>query len=123
MMVWNKLFKASLCKDYDLRFLEGQIHEDDLWTFKTTLCMESLYVQNVKTYIYRIRPGGITADYHSRTKHRLKSWIATVDYVLSHPAKVNKDYYDKCVVYNFEKVVRFMIHDYYCCVNIFMSIN
>lgn len=111
MMVWNKLFKASLCKDHDLRFLEGQIHEDDLWTYKTTLYLESLYVQNVKTYIYRIRPGGITADYHSRTKHRLKSWMATVDYVLSHPAKVNKEYYDMSVAYDFEKVVRFIIHD------------
>lgn len=111
MMVWNKLFKASLCKDHDLQFLEGQIHEDDLWTYKTTLYMESLYVQNVKTYIYRIRPGGITADYHDRTKHRLKSWMATMDYVLSHPAEVKREYYDMSVVYDFEKVVRFIIHD------------
>lgn len=111
MMVWNKLFKASLYKDYDLSFIEGQIHEDDLWTYKSTLYLESLYVQNVKTYVYRIRPGGITADYYSRTKHRLESWMATVDYVLDHPAKVAKAYYDKCVVYCFGKAVRFMIHD------------
>jgi len=109
--VWNKLFKASLFKNNDLLFLEGQIHEDDLWSYKTTLCLESLYVQNVITYYYRIRPGGITSDYHSHTKLRLKSWIATVDYILSHPANVRKEYYDKCVVYNFSKVVRFMIHD------------
>lgn len=110
-MVWNKLFKASLYKDYDLRFLEGQIHEDDLWTYKTTLFMKSIYVQNVKTYIYRIRPGGITADYHSRTKHRLMSWMATMDYILSHPANVRQDYYDKCVVYYFGRLVRFIFHD------------
>ena len=111
IMVWNKLFKASLCKEHDLWFLEGQIHEDDLWTYKTSLCLESLYVQNVKTYVYRIRPGAITSDYQSKTKLRLKSWMATLDYVLGHPARVKRVYYDKCVVYDFGKVVRFMIHD------------
>ena len=30
---------------------------------------------------------------------------------MSHPAEVKKEYYDKCVVYNFGKVVRFLIHD------------
>lgn len=111
IMVWNKLIKTSLFREFDLSFLEGQIHEDDLWTYKTSLCLENLYVQNVKTYYYRIRPGAITSDYHSNTKLRLKSWMATVDYVLSHPAKVNKEYYDMSVAYDFEKVVRFIIHD------------
>lgn len=114
MMACNKLFKASLFKEHDLQFLEGQIHEDDLWTYKTALCLESLYVQNVVTYIYRIRPDSITSDYHSRTKLRLSSWMATVDYVLSHPANVRKEYYDKCVVYDFGKVVRFILHDKDC---------
>lgn len=107
----NKLFHSCLLRRCDLAFLEGQIHEDDLWSYKTTLCLESLYVQNRITYFYRIRPGAITSDYHSRTKLRLRSWMATVDYILNHPAKVRKEYYDKCVVYNFGKVVRFMIHD------------
>ncbi len=107
----NKLFNSSLLRRHELRFLEGQIHEDDLWSYKTTLCLESVYVQNRITYIYRIRPGAITSDYHSNTKLRLKSWVATVDYVLSHPAKVKKEYYDQGVVYDFEKVVRFIIHD------------
>lgn len=107
----NKLFHSSLIYRREMSFLEGQIHEDDLWSYKTTLCLDSLYVQNRITYIYRIRSGSITADYHSNTKLRLKSWMATVDYILSHPAKVKKEYYDKCVVYNFGKVVRFIIHD------------
>lgn len=110
-MAWNKLFKASLYKDYDIRFLEGQLHEDDFWTYKTTLYMESLYVQNVKTYVYRIRPGSITSDYNSKTKIRLKSWIATLDYALDHPANVRKEDYDKCVVYDFGKVVWFILKD------------
>lgn len=123
VVVWNKLFKASLYKNFDLEFLEGQIHEDDLWTYKTALCLESMYVQNIKTYIYRIRPGGITADYHSRTKLRLTSWMATLDFILSHPAKVRKEYYDRCVVYNFEKVVRFMIHDKDCHRNEYVALR
>lgn len=111
VMAWNKLIKASLFREHDLRFLEGQIHEDGLWTYKTTLYLESLYVQNHKTYWYRIRPGAITSDYSGETKLRLRSIIATLEYVFNHPANVRKYWYDKCVVIEFGQVVRFIIHD------------
>lgn len=105
-MAWNKMIKASLFHQFDLFFLEGQIHEDELWTYKTALFVESMYVIRVPTYYYRIRENSIVSNARMMVEKVLKSRYATIDYVLSHPANVSKDSYDRYLLRRFELYVR-----------------
>lgn len=106
VMAWNKLIKASLFKQCDLTFLEGQLHEDELWTYKIACNIESLAIQKHCTYYYRIRENSITANYAHRVLERYNSCLQTLEYVMAHPADVRESYYQKCVVYYFGVVLR-----------------
>lgn len=106
VMAWNKLTKASLFKQYDLTFLEGQLHEDELWTYKITSNIQSLAIQKHCTYYYRIRENSITANYANKVIERYKSCYDTLEYVVTHPAGVTKEYYQKCVLYYFGVMLR-----------------
>ena len=101
VMAWNKLVKRSLFAQHDLSFLEGQLHEDELWTYKCCCVIQSLYVSKHVTYYYRIRENSITAEYSKQLRKRLDSCYDTIDYVLTHPAKVHKELFDQCAVYYF----------------------
>lgn len=96
---WNKLVKASLFKDYDMSFLEGQLNEDDLWRYKCCQCLNSLYVQKQVTYYFSVRNDSITFDYEKHPDKRLDSYYRTIDYVLLHPAKAGKSVWEQIIVY------------------------
>lgn len=102
VMAWNKLTKANLFKQYDLTFLEGQLHEDELWTYKIASHITSLAIQKHCTYYYRIRENSITNNYADKVQERYKSCHATLEYVLTHPVRVCEEYYQKCVIYYFK---------------------
>lgn len=106
VMAWNKLIKATLFKNIDLTFLEGQLHEDELWTYKIACNIESLAIQKHCTYYYRIRENSITANYAHKVLERYNSCLQTLEYVLSHPADVRESYYQKCVIYYFSIVLQ-----------------
>lgn len=111
VMAWNKLIKRSLFQKFDLAFLEGQLHEDELWTYKLAMSVDSMFVQHQTTYYYRIREDSIMADFGKNTKKRLSSCYDTLDYVLSHPAPIDRKYFDICVVYYFGVFLRNIIYD------------
>ncbi len=111
VMAWNKLVKASLFRHNDLTFLEGQLHEDELWTYKCCCVIQSLYVSRHITYYYRIRGGSITDDYNRNLKKRQDSCYATIDFVLKHPAKVSKQLYDFCSIYYFGVYLRNVVEE------------
>ena len=106
VMAWNKLTKASLFKQYDLTFLEGQLHEDELWTYKVASNIQSLAIQKCCTYYYRIRENSITANYTDNVIDRYRSCYDTLLYVLSHRANVCEEYYQQCVIYYFAVMLR-----------------
>ena len=66
MMAWNKLVKRSFIIDNDLYFKEGIIHEDDLWSFRVMLVIDSIGILNQKTYFYLLRNGSITKENSSK---------------------------------------------------------
>ena len=111
VMAWNKLVKRSLFARHDLSFLEGQLHEDELWTYKCCRVIQSLYVSKHITYYYRIRENSITDDYNRNLEKRQRSCYATIDYVLNHPANVNKQLYDFCSIYYFGVYLRNVIEE------------
>lgn len=56
---WNKLCKRRFLSEYNLRFKEGIIHEDNLWGFQVACLASTLYSINKVTYLYKIRRGSI----------------------------------------------------------------
>ncbi|MBQ7631951.1 MAG: glycosyltransferase family 2 protein [Paludibacteraceae bacterium] len=106
VMACNKLVKLSWIREHNLTFLEGQLHEDELWTYKCCCAIQSLYVSRNITYYYRIHENSITAEYSHQLKRRLDSCYDTIDYVLTHPANVEKSLFDQCAVYYFGVYLR-----------------
>ena len=57
--VWNKLLRRDFLIDNNILFLEGIIHEDNLWTFYLLKYLKrAAFVFDI-TYHYRIRPDSI----------------------------------------------------------------
>lgn len=87
----NKLYKVSVIRKNGLSFLEGQLHEDDLWLYKCCAGMQSAYVQNKITYNYRNTSGSIMNSRLQNIRKRVESIYITADYVLNHPIDVSDD--------------------------------
>lgn len=86
----NKLYRASFLQVNQLRFKEGIIHEDVLWSFQIACVATSLCVVNTITYLYNRREGSITTtlDYESlREKSRIIILKEMGAFASSHGAK------------------------------------
>lgn len=56
---WNKLCNIDFLRRHNLRFKEGIIHEDILWSFYLANFAKSMYALEDKTYIYNSRSSSI----------------------------------------------------------------
>ena len=56
----NKLYRAGFIRENGLRFLEGVLHEDELWSFEVAALARSLCICQQETYLYLVREGSIT---------------------------------------------------------------
>ena len=80
MCAVNKLYKTSLIRQYNLRFKEGLIHEDELWSLQVACLAKSLRAVNHETYAYYVREGSITTakDKDLRKSQMLKVIAAEI---------------------------------------------
>ena len=60
MMSVNKLYSLSFLNRHQIRFREGIINEDELWSFQIACLAKSMYVVKSETYLYKIREGSIS---------------------------------------------------------------
>mgnify|MGYP002857509989 CR=1 FL=1 len=60
MLSVNKLYRVEFLNRNKLRFREGIIHEDELWSFQVACLAKSAYAVGHETYLYKIREGSIT---------------------------------------------------------------
>lgn len=97
VMAWNKLVKLSFLRNNDITFLEGQLHEDDLWTYKCMLHIDSIAIVHNVTYYYRMRSNSIITDITKIAK-KANSVADTLMYIQSHPYENETDY-NKCIIY------------------------
>lgn len=78
---WNKLESLSLINKYNIRFNEGIVHEDVLWSFEISLHAQSLSYCHKVTYHYYIRSGSITQSMSEKNFNSLvivlKSMVQT----------------------------------------------
>lgn len=57
--VWNKLYRRDLIESHHLRFAEGTILEDELWSFEIACNARNVAFVHHVTYNYYIRPKSI----------------------------------------------------------------
>ena len=101
MMSVNKLYRLSLLRDHDLQFLEGILHEDELWSFQIACIAQSLAVVRRPTYIYKLREGSITVNTFSERNAQSINVIlsAMSDFAVSHALLNNIDVHN--IIQNF----------------------
>lgn len=58
-MAVNKLYKKTFLRKFSLSFMENLVHEDELWSAQIAFLLETMYVVQRKTYLYKIRPNSI----------------------------------------------------------------
>lgn len=112
VMAWNKLTKASLFKENDLIFLEGQLHEDDLWTYKTMRCVNTIAIQHKCTYLYRIRENSIAHIRSTNIEKRCWSFYETACYVIQNRMTDNLDYHNTCAIHYFNHFLEYVKDDF-----------
>lgn len=74
LSAWNKLYRRSFIENNNLRFLEGYIREDEIWSFHWSKYAHKVAFNKSDTYHYRINPNGIVKtnkDYRS-FQYRMK---------------------------------------------------
>ncbi len=76
MMAWNRLVKREFLVRENLRFAEGMLHEDNLWSFQLACVAESMCVVRAPTYVYTIRGNSIMT---SKSRKNLDSLVRIAD--------------------------------------------
>ena len=79
ILIWNKLYKKSLFQDFDIQYPVGQVHEDNLTTYKLFSKAKKIsYLDSVEYYYYRTN-SNITANADSefKTLRRLQAKLQT----------------------------------------------
>ncbi len=98
-MAYNKLYKYIFIKNNKLRFKEGLIHEDDLWSFMVACHSRRISICEDITYHYYHNPNGIMAKPLSiRYPHYCKVFSEMIRY-----AKITHLWNDK---YVYEYIIR-----------------
>ena len=74
VMAVNKLIKLSFFTENNLWFVDGLLHEDELFSFHLAFSAQSMCCVNTNTYIYKVRnQGSITSQQKLvNFEHRLK---------------------------------------------------
>lgn len=79
ILIWNKLYKKSLFQDFNIQYPIGQVHEDNLTTYKLFAKAKKIsYLDSVEYYYYRTN-SHITANKDSefKTLRRLQAKLQT----------------------------------------------
>lgn len=121
MMSVNKLYRKALLDQYALRFREGIIHEDELWSFQTACKAQTLACVKKETYIYKLREGSITVrEFAPRRAESMNIILKEMcEFAQTHGLTGNRDVHN--IIQNFRidclNKVRLgapeMLHDFY----------
>ena len=121
MMSVNKLYRKALLDQYALRFREGIIHEDELWSFQIAGKAQTLACVKKETYIYKLREGSITVrEFAPRRAESMNIILKEMcEFAQTHGLTGNRDVHN--IIQNFRidclNKVRLgapeMLHDFY----------
>lgn len=69
IVVWNKIFKNKIIKDYNLSFLNQRYHEDENFIYKYLSVSKKINYTNKKLYTYNYREDSISEETLDTSKH------------------------------------------------------
>lgn len=108
VMAWNKLCKTSFLKEHRITFLEGQLNEDDLWSYKCYTHADSIAISHRVTYHYRIRHDSIMGA-QRKGRMPLSSLFDTVKFILENKCGTNVTDYEKCALTYISKYLSYCV--------------
>ena len=97
ILIWNKLYKKSLFQEYNIQYPVGQVHEDNLTTYKLFSKAKRIsYLDSVEYYYYRTN-SHITANKDSefKTLRRLQAKLQTA---LEAQNYLSEEYHSICEI-------------------------
>ncbi len=96
VMPWNKLLRRDFLEQNDIHFVEGIMHEDELWSFHITCVAQSAYAIPQQTYLYLLREGSVMSPERKRARY------ASLNEVIRGEAALLRQYGQECniVLYN-----------------------
>ncbi|OCG35943.1 MULTISPECIES: glycosyltransferase family 2 protein [unclassified Gilliamella] len=65
---WNKIYKLSIIKKYDIKFPDGLWYEDNPFFWSYALVCNSAFFVNKRFYNYLIRSGSIMSQHNKKSK-------------------------------------------------------
>lgn len=80
MTAWNKLVMRDFLLKHQLYFVEGMVHEDEIWNFMLAKYVHRIAFCYEPTYNYRENENGIM----SQVKANSKRYLPVVDYMSRH---------------------------------------
>ena len=110
LMSVNKLYQVSFLNHHHIRFLEGIIHEDELWSFQIACLAKSLYAVGHVTYLYKIREGSITVKRNNERRCQCINLILKemCHFSCQYQLEQNKDVHN--LIQNFQMITLNSIH-------------
>ena len=110
MLSVNKLYRVGFLKSNYLLFLEGIIHEDELWSFQIACLAKSLYAVAHETYIYKAREGSITVTKDFKRSFTCVNLILQemCSFARQHQLDENKDIHN--LIQNFQMITLDSLH-------------
>lgn len=99
VLLWNKIWRRDIVKQYDIRFPDGHEFDDNAFYYMYTCAAKSIFFIKKPLYHYFLRQGSImSTQYNKKPKNRYDSLIAT-DYVIRFLIKndlINKRAWTTC---------------------------
>lgn len=85
VMVWNKLIRRDFIEKYNLFFVEGLIHEDNVWSFQSACWLRYIAVVRKTTLYYRLRENSIISSTKQdlRRSHQARGLVLNAQYLLN----------------------------------------
>lgn len=90
VLAQSKFYSRTFIEDNKISFLEGIIHEDNLWTFHIATKASTLGVIKKPCYLYRIREGSIMTS--TKAIKRVNSMVEIIAHIQK---SINNDYENK----------------------------
>ena len=92
----NKLYLKEFLSDNNLRFHDGLMHEDVLWSYKLALYALNIGFVKGKTYIYKVRSGSITSQKGTKKVENILYILKTIMEDYEKGLICKEYYYDMC---------------------------
>ena len=115
--IWNKIYNRKKLEKVDLKFKEGILYEDIIFTHKVLFYMKDLVTVPKSTYYYYDNPlSTVNVDSEKRLTDRNRAYIESLQFVQDNCIKYEKYYrkykWDKKITYSILGIPILIIRKY-----------